>query len=582
MSNKNSKKNKSSKPGISKNKLISSLLGGFVPSFVLLICSTISVFFSNATEFKFGVWDFLPAFLLISLAVFAVSTLLLLFTKGLFRKIIFSLLVWLTVCGFLQSVVTTLTFQGIPGDGNAPVTPEWWVIADFLVWALLLVVAIWFGALSKKAPSVQKIMSFVLVLVAIMQIFSILPSAVTYATERSDTPEEKVETFLSTKDMYTLSEKDNIVVFILDRFDNEYYNELLRYDPDFFKDYDGFTYYRDNVTTYPRTYPASTSLATGVNSDFSTSRLEYFQKAYSSSNFLKDLQSNNYNINLYIPGFYAYEDASVMEGLVNNVDTANRKVITSKSDLTGNMFLLSSYFWAPDILKSQKVSSSYFTNVVQIQGSKPKYVDNDDASVYRGLVNEGLSLRSDKNNFSMYHLRGCHSPFTMDENCQLYEDYENAGITSLQQTRGCFKIVGDFIAQMKELGIYDDATIIITGDHGRLNYDSKTYDEAVVTALLVKEKGEHGTAFKTSSAQVSQENFHATIIKSAGISTTHDYGRAYSEVPEGETVVRYNYFQLRSNGNNDDVNQTYTIIGDANDFANWKLTDSQNIGYVYK
>ena len=56
------------------------------------------------------------------------------------------------------------------------------------------------------------------------------------------------------------------------------------------------------------------------------------------------------------------------------------------------------------------------------------------------------------------------------------------------QMKACFKIVYDFLDQMKALGVYEDSTIIILGDHGK-SMDKTNLDYAVRTGLFVKPKG---------------------------------------------------------------------------------------------
>jgi len=571
--------------GITGNKILTSVLAGFTVPFVLVICSVFSVFFSNSSQFAFTLGDFAPALILISLGIFAVITLTLIFTKGTLRGSIFTLCAFLVTAAYIQTFVTNLTFQGLPGDGNVGIASKVKMVINFTLWTILLCVFLWFGILSKKAETGKSVMSFLLILVLVMQTVSLIPAAITYANEQTttDTTDQNVkkEVFLTTDSMFELSTKENIVVIILDRFDDRYFQALLNTGSPYIDSLEGFTYYQDNISTYPRTYPAITSMVSGINNDYSGSRLQYFEKAYSESPFLKDLKSNGYKTNLYIPSYYAYDNADVFGDLVSNTSAAEGYTITSQSKLIGKLFELSSYFWAPEIFKSNTIGSSSFGDIVTINSDAAKYemTETKDAEIYQELVESGLRTQNNKNTCTFLHLRGCHSPFTIDENCN---PVEKGSVSSTQQTTGCFKLIDEYFSEMKRLGIYDDATIIITGDHGALDSDSKEYGNENLTGLLVKMSGESGTELKFSSAQVSQDNFLATIVKSAGLRTSTDYGRAYDEVPEGETITRTHYFQLYTGSERKDENLTYTIEGKGTDFSNWSITNRENIGYMYK
>ncbi len=571
--------------GITGNKVLTSLLAGFTVPFVLLISATFSVYFSNSSEFTFALGDFAPAFILISLGVSAVITIVLLLTKGTLRHSIFTLCAFLVTAAFIQSFVTNMTFQGMPGDGNVKLASTEKIVINFTVWVILCIVFLWFGILSKNAETGRSVMSFLLILVLVMQTVSLIPSAINYINAQSEqnngTQAQKKNVYLTTDGMFELSTKDNIVVIILDRFDDHFFKELLDSDSKYLDSLDGFTYYEDNISKYPRTYPAVTSMLTGRENDYSTTRTQYFKEAYSTSSFLPDLKANGYEINLYIPSYYTYDNADVFGDLVSNTSAADGYTISSKSELISKLFELSSYFWAPEIFKSNSIGSSSFGEIVTLDGDAPMYdmTGSSDPEVYKSFAQTGLSTQSETNTFSFLHLRGCHSPFAMDENCNLVGGNT---VTSLQQTTGCFKFISEYIEQMKELGIYENSTIIITGDHAELDSDSMEYTNENLTGLLVKKSGDAGTELKISSAQVSQDNFHATIVKSAGIKASRDYGKAYDEIPEGETMTRTHYFQIYTGSERKDENLTYTITGKGTDFANWEITDREHIGHIYK
>lgn len=92
---------------------------------------------------------------------------------------------------------------------------------------------------------------------------------------------------------------------------------------------------------------------------------------------------------------------------------------------------------------------------------------NNDIVFHEMIEESGLSLDESgdcSGAFRFYHLKGAHSLFTMND-----EFRETAAIAGNQisQSRGALKIVYEYIQNMKKLGVYDNATIIITADHGQ-------------------------------------------------------------------------------------------------------------------
>ncbi len=566
---------------ITKSKVLSSLLASFAFSFFIFIYSTFSVYFSNAQELPFSLADFAPYYILGFIIAFVFLFVVLLLTNKLLHRLGFALVAGLTICAYIQSFITTVTFSGMPGDGMADPPTKQKMILNLGIWLMALAVFAILAFFRKKAGFIRTGLSFVLIAVTVMQIFSLVPSAITYiSASNADTSSTYI---LTTENQLELSSQENIVVLVLDSFDREYFLEYTEANPDAMEDFDGFTYYDDNIAFYPRTYPATASMLSGKLNDFSLNRKDFFAQAYGSSPFLGDLKENDYKVNLYLPNYYGYDNASVFSDYADNVSQANGFKVTEKSMLIKKMFFLSSYFWMPEFKKSQKVSSSYFQEVGTYISDKPMYTmePHSDPDFYTKLTTEGLSANENGKVFTFLQLRGCHPPFAMNENC---EQVSSGSVTSLQQTTGAFKIVKEYINQMKSLGIYENSTIIITGDHAgdhAWTNNLTEYTQPMNTALLVKPKGAEGTPFTISKAPVSQENFLAEIVKSASIKTEYNYGKAYSDISENDNITRNHYFITFTGSKRKDELVTYEITGSGTDLNNWKVIDRKEVGSIY-
>ena len=88
-----------------------------------------------------------------------------------------------------------------------------------------------------------------------------------------------------------------------------------------------------------------------------------------------------------------------------------------------------------------------------------------------------------------------------------------------QQAKGSMKIVEEYIKQLKELGQYDNTTIIITADHGYWYFIDRPLEETTSPYMLVKpaQSAElDAEPFKVSTAPVSHMDFPATVLKAMG------------------------------------------------------------------
>jgi hypothetical protein len=346
------------------------------------------------------------------------------------------------------------------------------------------------------------------------------------------TPNEGIDNsgILTYQNLNTVSGNKNIIWFVVDRFDVSYYEDYALKDcPEIFEHLDGFTYYNNAVSRYSRTYPSVTYMLTGMTYEFPTyhqfhiRRLEYFEKAYAAAPFLWELNKNNYNVNIYTDDIYGYSDAKHMAGYISNA------------------------------------------------GGKYPMFTSDMKNVYEFLRQNPLQLDQEKNNFSFIHIAGCHLPNLYNQDFSPVSDEERNSATSAMIQS--FKIINLYLEQLKELGLYEDATIIISADHGNAT-PSYPLEAPHVPAIFIKESGSAGSELKTSSAPIIQGDILPTIIQSEGIKTDIDFGecKPVSEIAENEQRVRYCLFDGQNPaGPVGGELIEFEINGNANDLKNWMI-----------
>jgi hypothetical protein len=329
-------------------------------------------------------------------------------------------------------------------------------------------------------------------------------------------------------------------------------------------------------------------MLTGKEHDFHDGRVEYFESAYEESDFLKTLKENNYNINIYTDSYYAYNDAKDMQEYVSNSSASKYFKVIDTDKLAGDMLQISLFRYLPHLTKSwaADVSTSDFDKYIVYDTEYPKYT-TDTRDLYRFLMDNTLETFDGANNFTFIHFTGCHLPIKYDENYEEWQGggYRNDPIAAMKQS---FGIINRYIDQLKALGLYEDATIIITGDHGW--HGGSDIEVPLlrphVTALFVKESGRAGEALKVNRAPVAQADIIPTILYSEGLITDGSFGKTVFEYTEGEARTRkYNFQSLQYNaaGDIDYEVVIYEIVGRARDFENWKLVSRDDyVGNIYQ
>lgn len=375
---------------------------------------------------------------------------------------------------------------------------------------------------------------------------------------------------VSKKGLFEVSEKENIIVILFDRLDTKYFDSVNKLHPGYFDNMDGFTYYDSATTSYSRTFPAVTALITNNMYNADITPEEYFKSAYTNSPFLKDLKSNGYNVNLYIDRYYEYTDAAPLKDTVDNVEPVTGYVpdklyswrYLTKLSIDRNFSLILAN---TSLENAAWGRNSQLSELVCEDGI---YHDNDE-ELYRDLKSKGLSASGDDKNFTFLYLHGSHTPIVLGEDCT---PVKNATVES--QTTGAFKIVFEYLEQLKKLGVYDNSTIVITADHGYAISDTDDYfkvaNSGITACMFVKPRGAKNKKLLTSSKEISITNLVPAIVQDAGLKTDYKYEKSVFDIKEGEHVRRTLYQSTFANGHNLCLNE-YEIYGDAKDLKNWTL-----------
>lgn len=573
-----------------------------VPSILLSLAIPFTIFFfgpfeaicKNSEMLDFTFMDlFIPSFF-ISLAVAAALFLIVWNLSGRVFDIVYTILFGIGFMLYLQGNYLNLGLNAVEGDGvGVSSYGGTAMIINLIIWIAVIAAALVSVLLIRKRREVVRL-AMIVAMVAVVGVqvmmftlLSFTTNAWTPLNQRYDSSSGTSEagdylpSILTNANLTELSSEGNVIWFVVDRFDQTYYDKMMRTDPTFFDNLDGFTLYDNHITKYARTFPSIAYMLTGIENDYSTGRIEYFENAYTNGTFLKELKENGYKVNVYTEKYYAYHDANVFDGLVDNLSSSDVYEVRDRMGLWGDMTRLTLFRYLPFFAKGWVgvINTSDFNGYIEYEANKPLF-DSGMKDVYDWMTAEDFTTFEGNKNFSFIHINGCHMPNSYYEDFSLVLD-ENDKWDSNLAMRVSFKLVNYYIDQLKDLGLYEDATIIITGDHASAISDTKDLSGSRVTSLLVKKKGESGTPMAVNSAPVEQGQLLATIFQSEGIVPKNDYGTSIFEVEEGDDVKRYYHFQ-KTVMNGDDVLVVYEVVGDAKNFKNWTKIKEINVGNLYK
>ena len=560
-----------------KIRLLISLFVSFSFAYTLTVFGPFELYLPNMSYYTFSFMDLLMPMIWVGVGTTAVLTLILMLLRGKFFTWAASAVFSTTVCAYIQGNFLNLDWGALDGTAIAWETFTVTMLVNCVVWAVIFLIPYVVAYFKPKVW--RRALVFLSALLIAMQSVALVVLLV-----KNDFIGGVTNGYLSKSTIYELSPENNVIVFLLDRFDQAYASQTLNSRPEIKEALTDFVYYDDVCGSYSRTFPAVTYLLTGVPCKYDIPVTRYFRKAWTEGTFLKDIKDAGYQSKIYTDVNYVIKNVDYAMDKIDNIGKYPQKTDTSR--MIKAMLTLSAYRYTPIAMKPFFwLYSGDLENITSVDADvSDKYI-TDDAGFWRGLKTDKLSIKEDsKGSFVFYHLRGAHDPYVMDENGNTPEGGSGgpSGWDAYPQIIGNMNMILEYIQQLKEKGLYEDTTIIITADHG-LTGTLEELDYARSITLMVKPKGANaGEPLRYNSAPLTPENIQATILRDLGIDY-EAYGQAVDEVPEDAQITRYFYMSGSDplNIKRDYNLVTYKIEGDIKDFSNWSIESKERIQYPF-
>ena len=533
-----------------KNRIIILTLVDAFCVITALLFAPLEMFLSNQKEFWFSFNDIIGTILMVTIGGFIAIFLLGIFLKGIVFRNYITLIFSGTLLLYLQGNFMNLDVGVMNGAeiiwSNYTVS----FIFNLLIW-IMGISFIMFLA-NKKWKLAEKIMKYLAPILTMMQVITIITMMII-------TPEYEAETtkIITNKDIFNVSEEENIIVFLLDMFDDTYFQEIIENEPELVQELEGFTYFSNSVGSYSTTSYSSAMLFTGQYLYNDKNFDEQYNDALAKSVMIPTLDENGYSIDVYM-------NLCIPEGLYSYLDNyvEGKNVICSKIGFIKRMYTLVACKYFPDFVKPYIwMNGTEFEILKEGNGWSPNNVD-----FYQNLRENGITTEKASKNFKLIYLDGVHYPYYHDENVNPMEE-NHRFVTAA--ARGALRIVQGYIDKLKEKNVYDNTAIVVIADHGY-------YWSGVLTnpLLLVKPMGASGE-MKISAAPVCHKDFQPSILSLAGLNENMQYGKSYYDIEEGEERERlfYQYYLAEEHEEWNYRLIEYSVDSYDNKRENFHLTD---------
>ncbi len=553
-----------------KTRMLIAVLACFSFVVTFMLAGPLELFFRNTQFFEYTVGEALLSVCLGALIALAVLFGISLLLRGKVFNWYISMLMGLSLAGYIQVIFFNSSVGLLDGT-----VVEWehlttQAVIGLAVWAVVIFIIFAIEQFNKKIW--KNAVIFLSVLICVMQLTTVAAAIFTSEID------EKETIAVTSVGQYEYSSKNNVIVLVADSLDLRFAEEVMANNPEYYSEFDGFTWYKNAISNYSRSFPNVTTLFTGEHYMYDIPYEEYMENGWEDNYYIEDMVKAGYTPRLYTRAMFTNPDVEYMSQYCYNYQEAKRAV--DYVELEKQMLLLSAYRTTPVALKSFfETDTTELNSAFALENSNQ--ISNSDPKFYKGLTTTGLSINDEicgeNGTFTYYHFYGVHSPYITDENCT-----RPGGKTSIEQaTRGALTNINEFLRQLKELGIYDSATIFVTTDHGYTGRLIELDRERTIT-MFYKPANSRGEIVINESPQ-ELVNVRATVMKAMGVENYTDYGTPVDEVKENDQSVRYFYMC----GADEDITMreynliTYKITGDARDFSHWEIVDKFRVKYPF-
>ncbi|MDR1189765.1 MAG: hypothetical protein LBK95_20315, partial [Bifidobacteriaceae bacterium] len=540
------------------------LTTGLAGPFLFFGFGFLDLYLRNPSEFPFGFGRLALPSLGLAVGLGLVVAAVLLVLRGRVFDLAVSLVLGVTLAAWVQANFLNRDLGLLDG-----VAIRWehytrWTALDTLIWVALIALPVVLRLVTRKVWNLVAWLFPTAVIAA-----GAVGLAVAYSSADTTPWKPPSADYPTFEGAFTASSGPNQYIFVLDMMDQHYVSDIRAESPDFFEsNLDGFTEFDNNISNYTRTLPSAVDMLTGERYRFDEPPEVYMARAYREGTFLPTLRAAGYSTNIYATDRYSYSDISDIEGLADNIRPA--KVVTPTKVMLKGTFKLAAFRYAPHVLKP-----TFWTPVDPFASVKPDLsgidpFSNDNYGFYTRLKASGLSLDGPQPRFSYFHLDGAHYPALIDADIRpVPADSVSLG----EQAKGSFRIVFDYLDELRRLGRYEDATIVITADHGQFAGmgERPPLPGPRLTSLFVKPAGVEGAPLAHSDVPTDMANVRSTLLADAGVDDPDGFPTVFEVAPDSDRPRDFYY--IRGSNPEEGSVDLWRVVGEARDFDNWKFVE---------
>ena len=314
---------------LDKKKMFAAVMLSISISFTVFFFSPIEVFLGNQKEFLINFEQAAIPLLIVSFACSAAVLLILILLYKICEKA-FEIALRLVLGVLLAFYMQSLFFNGKMSSQNGIITyPEDMKtnVINFIVYYFILFIPLIIYAAAHKKSDIKwlnkgnkLIVPYAASLIFLMQLCG---TSVTILNTDLNKNKNTYSSYFSYESAMSLSKEENIVVFLFDRLDGLWMDEVIERYSEVKDELGGFTFYQNNVAHNTNTFPSVPQMLTGSYYK-GESWVDFLETAWKSSTIPHELKNNGYHVNLFIDKTTEFNNYDQLEDICDNIEYCQR------------------------------------------------------------------------------------------------------------------------------------------------------------------------------------------------------------------------------------------------------------------
>jgi hypothetical protein len=425
---------------------ISDVLPAYLPAVVLFVLMPFALFLPNQGVFNNNLTLVLP-YLILAVVYFGFLIVLLFFVGQPLRTRVVIVLFYVGLYLSLSDVMAPVQLGELVGGRETPTEPLFLTAVEVVLAAIVI-----YGAMKLPWKHVKSFGSIFVLLLLVSEVIVVLSGL---------SPDTELPFIKSGKDTLAnppekLADEGNIYHITLDAYSSLLFLESIE-KMKLIEEFDGFTFFKNNRANYEHTVASVPSYMTGSFYEENRS-LKEWQEQHRSSGIISNVYDAGYEVSMYTQGSSLIHEKASKVKLPEDMLRQRRSLSSFHhfSDLwllrVVPSFLQQEVYW-----EGKGIFTRLFVKEEVLAGNNALVFGS--VELMRQLIDDEAD-RPDHGQYIYAHLYIPHFPYVMNRDCVFSADSDYN-----EQAFCATRLMAELVFALKELGRYDESTIVFQSDH---------------------------------------------------------------------------------------------------------------------